>query len=385
MNKLYPILTSAALTSLVFTSLLLSGCDWDLGPSYDPTSETMYVDYYKEACDSSSTDMCFRSRFDTDDAFVLSTVANSGFDDLEWGKRYTLQVEVEYDSSGDDSLYSLLSIDSEEVIDADTNSFSLTFNMSSQILLDNLNNSWIIAAEDVFSCIDSDCTLLTNAYNASEEIELEFNATDDQLTLLDVVCSAAENDFESDCEGIDKADWDIAHYQTDCGTFEPRLCLVYREHSNSDDAWHILPFEITDFTASWGTQYDIEVEVTSSGDAIRSATWLQENSNEDLSGTEFNIVMRTGVQGLQESSSGVISYDDTDFNCALNSVCDDIDDAVNSADSSSERILALLTRVETINESSVFVIQSITCDESSEDDEFKENCADVNDEVIWIE
>ena len=98
MNKIY----------VLFTSLLLIGCDWGLGPSYDPTSETAYVDYYKEACDSTSTNMCLRMRFDTSDDYVLSSVPNVGFDNLEWGKRYTVQVEVEYDSSGDHDLYSLL-------------------------------------------------------------------------------------------------------------------------------------------------------------------------------------------------------------------------------------------------------------------------------------
>lgn len=373
MNKIY----------ILLISLFLVGCDWNLGPSFDPTSETIYIDYYREACDDSSTSMCFRTRTDTDDAFVLNTVSNSGFDDLEWGKRYTLQIEVEYDSSGDETLYSLQSVDSEEEVDATTNTFTLDFNMSSQILLDNLNNSWIIAGEDIFSCIESDCTLLTNAYNANEKIQLEFSASDDQLTLLSIVCSAADNDFASTCEGINQTSWNIAHYRTDCNIFEPKLCLVYKDSSGADDLWQILPFEIEGFTATWGTEYDIQVEAVSSSGALSSATWLEENSSEDLSATEFNVVMRTGVQGLQESSSGVISYDDIEFDCEANSLCGDIDDAVNSADSTSERIIALLTKIEVINENTVYIIQSITCDESA--DEFKEDCADLNDEVIWIQ
>jgi hypothetical protein len=371
MNKIY----------ILLTSLLLLGCDWGLGPDYNPTSETKYVDYYKEACDSTSTDMCFRIRSNTEDDFALSTVLNSGFDDLEWGKRYTLKVEVEYNSSGDDSSYTLQSIENEVAVDAATNSFDLDFSMASQILLDNLNSSWIIAGEDIFSCIESDCILLTNSYNANEKIRLKFSATDDQLTLIEVVCSAAENDFASDCEGLNKTNWDIAHFQSDCGSFEPKLCLVYRESEISDDAWHILPFEIVDFTASWGTQYGIQVETVSSGGSIRSAQYSQENSNDDLSEDDFNVVMRTGVQGLQKSNSGVISYDDVEFNCAINNQCDLIDDAIDNADETSERLIALLTSIKTVNEQTIFVIQSLTCDESSDD--FNEDCVDLEEGVIW--
>lgn len=375
MNKIY----------LLLVSLLLQGCDWGLGPSYDPTSETMYVDYYKEACNSTSTDMCFRKRFDTEDEFVLNAVSNAGFGDLEWGKRYTLQVEVEYDSGGDDSHYSLLSISNETVIEAATNGFVLALNMSSGILLDNLNNSWTLAGEDVFSCIESDCILLTNASNSSEWVQLEFSAVDDELTLKNVICSAAENDFASECEGINKTNWDIAHYQTDCGIFAPRLCLVYRDDGSSDDIWYILPFEITDFTASWGTEYNIQVETTTAGGAVRSASYQQENSNEDLSGNDFNVVMRTGSEGLEKSSAGVLSYADVEFDCETNQQCDLIDDAIDNANDTSERLIALLTRVEVdiVNEETQLIIQEITCDDSR--DEFQVNCVDLNDDVIWIE
>jgi hypothetical protein len=374
MNKIYVLLTS----------LLLLGCDWGLGPSYDPTSETAYVDYYKEACDSTSTNMCMRMRFDTADDFVLSSVPNVGFDNLEWGKRYTVQVEVEYDSSGDHDLYSLLSVSNEEAVDPASNPFVLTFSMSSQILLDNLNSSWIIAGEDVFACSNSDCALLTNAYNASEQIQLEFSAIDDQLTLLTVACSAAENDFASNCEGVNKANWDIAHYQTDCGLFDPKLCYVYRDNASSDDTWYVFHYEITDFTAEWGTEYDIQVEAVTTAGSVRSATWLKENSQQDLSADAFNVVMRTGVKGLEKSNAGVLSYDGIEFNCAINFQCDAINNVIDSADSSSDRILALLTHAVIADDNTVLLaIESITCDASS--DEFKENCADEHDEIIWFE
>lgn len=373
MNKIYVLLAS----------VLLQGCDWGLGSNYDSSSETMFVDFYKEACSSTSAEMCFRMRSSAEESFVLSTVDNSGFDNLEWGKRYTLEVEVEYDSDGADSFYRLLNVDSEDDVDAAANDFTLAFNMSSEILLDNLNNSWILAGEDTFTCTDSDCALLTTSYNASEKIQLKFTAQDDQLTLVNVICSAAEADFSSSCDGISETNWDIAHFQTDCGLSEPKLCLVYRENAASNEAWHVLPFDIDDFTAIWGTKYDIEVEGISSGGSVRSAKWLQENNNEDLSDSEFNVVMRTGVQGLDKSSSGMISYDDVAFDCEENLQCDLIDDVVDSADSDSERFIALLTEIEIVDGETSLIIKSITCDETYSD--FKANCLDENDDIIWNE
>lgn len=369
--------------SIVVVSLLLQACDWGLGPNYESTAETLYVDYYREACNDNAAEMCFRMRSSIDDVFSLSLVENTGFDSLEWGKRYTLQVEVDYDSEGADSLYRLISVDSEEIVDASTNNFVLAFNMSSQILLDNMNNSWIIAGEDVFSCVEEDCTLLTNSYNTNEKVQLKFSAQDDQLTLLEFVCSAAENDFSSRCEGLNKTNWDIAQYQSDCGLSEPKLCLIYRENATADDDWHILPFAITDFTANWGTSYDIQLEVTSSGGSVRSAQWLQENSAEDLSDSEFNVVMRTGVQGLKKSNSGIINYSGIEFDCERNVQCDAINDAVDSANADSERFIALLTEIEVIEGQTALIIKSITCDEAFSD--FQENCLDTNEDIVWFE
>jgi hypothetical protein len=97
----------------------------------------MYVDYYQEACDESSTSVCLRTRFDTDGAFEIDSVSVSGFNNLQWGGRYIVQVEAEQDSSGKDIHYSFESINSTQVIDASNNEFGLTFNMASGILFDN--------------------------------------------------------------------------------------------------------------------------------------------------------------------------------------------------------------------------------------------------------
>lgn len=364
-------------------TLLLSGCDWGLGSHYSSTTKTAYVDYYQEACSSDGTDMCYRMRFDTNDDFLLSTVPTTGFDDLEWGKRYTLQVEAERDSAGKDTSYRLDSIDNEEVVDAATNPFVLTFSMSSQILLENSSDSWIISAEDIFDCIESDCVLLTNSYNSNEKIQLEFTALDDKLTLVKVACSAAENEFASECEGVNKMKWDVAHYQSDCGAFDPKLCLIYRESNSSNDSWYIWPFGITGFSASWGTEYELEVEVTTSAGSLRSARLLTEISTADKEEESFIVVMRTGVKGLAESDSGVLTYDGIKFNCELNDQCASVNAAIQKADSDSERVIALQVRSKTLDEVLLLTVEALTCEAAS--DEFQENCADDNDQIIWVQ
>lgn len=373
MNKIY----------IVVISLLLLGCDWGLGPSYKSTTETVYIDYYKVACDSRSTTMCFRLRFDTDDEFSLSKIAHSGFDAFEWGKRYTAKIKVDYDSDGDDELYRLKSIEAEEVVDSDDAPFVLALSMSSQILLDNANDSWMLAGEDAFSCIEADCILLTNAYNSGAKVQLKFSASDDKLTLRKVVCTAAENNFAATCEGINQTRWDIAHYQTDCGLFEPRLCLLYRDADGSDDSWTILHSQVTGFSADWGYEYDIQVETKKVSGSIRSAKLLKENNRDDVADKDFNVVMRTGPKGLKKSLSGKILYDGIEFDCATNGLCNLIDNAVDDAEINSERILALLINAEISGENTDLIIQSITCDESRSD--FKTECVDSNDDVIWIE
>lgn len=364
-------------------TLVLSGCDWGLGSTYSSTTKTAYIDYYQEACSADGTDMCFRMRFDTDDEFVVNTLPTSGFDGLELGKRYTIQVETERDSAGKDSSYAFKSTDSEEVVDPAKNNFVLTFSMSSQILLKNSDTSWIISAEDIFDCKEADCILLSNSYNANEKIQLNFTAADNKLTLIEVKCSAAVNDFESKCEGINKDNWDIAHYQSDCISFEPKLCLVYRDSDSSSNPWHILPFDITGFTAAWGTEYELEVKVTTSSGSIRSASFVSEVSKVDKQADNFIVSMRTGVKGLAESKSGLLTYDGVTFNCDQNAQCSDVDSAIKKADADSERTIALQVIAKVINEELTLTVEDLICDAKSDD--FQKDCADKNDKIIWIE
>jgi len=368
---------------ILLTCLCLSACDLDLGSSYDPTTRTMYIDYYQEACSETSNLLCLRIRLDTDDAFEVSEVPMSGFENLKWGSRYKVQVEAERDSDGDDTHYSFESIDSTDVIDASSNEFVLTFNMASEILLDNQNNSWIVGTEKIFSCSDADCTLLSNSYRDNDKIQLSFTAENDELTLLAVKCQSSDTDFSSKCEGVNDAVFDIAHYRSDCGLSEPRLCFVYKEKTDASTEWNILPFGIAGFTAQWGKEYQIDVKVTIKAKALKSVEFVKERESADRTNESFNMIMRTGASGLEESNNDVISYDGIEFNCSRYNKCSDIDDAVEQASSSQERFLILQAFVETSGEVPVILIKDLLCDEAS--DKFKAECVSKHDDVYWNE
>jgi hypothetical protein len=369
---------------ILLACLYLSACELDLGSSYDPTTRTMYVDYYQEACNESSTSLCLRTRFDIDDVFEINEISMSGFEALQWGSRYTVQVEAERDGNGKDTHYSFEGIDSTEVIDASKNEFVLTFNMISGILQDNQNNSWIIAAEKVFSCSVADCTLLANAARDSEKIQLSFSAENNALTLLAVKCQSSDSNFSTTCEGINDGVFDIAHYRSDCGLAQPRLCLVYKEDTDASTEWNILPLEITGFTAQWGQQYQLDVEVKIEAKDLKSVEFVKENDPViDRTNESFNMIMRTGASGLAVSANDVIRYDDIEFNCSRYSQCGDIDDAVERATDDHEQFLILEAIVETSGETPVIVIKDLVCDEQA--NVFKTECVAKNNDVYWIE
>ncbi|MFT4764515.1 MAG: hypothetical protein ACI9OH_001610 [Oleispira sp.] len=373
---------------LLFTCLYLSACDLDLGSSYDPTTRTMYVDYYQEACDENSNSLCLRTRFDTDDAFKVNQISMSGFENLQWGSRYTLQVEAERDGNGKDTHYRLEGIDSTTVIEASNNEFVLTFNMVSGILQDNQNNSWTIAAEKVFSCVEADCTLLANSYRDEQKIQLSFTAEDNLLTLLKVTCQSSVTDFSSVCEGINDDVFEIAHYQSDCGLPEPRLCLVYKDDAAASTEWNILPFKISGFTAQWGQQYKLDVKVKIEAKALKSVEFVKESDPvKDRTNDKFKMIMRTGNLGLEASNNDVISYSGIEFNCSRFNQCNDIDNTVAKATSNSdslERFLILQAFVETNAETPVIVIEKLLCDAGGMS-KFTTECISEHNDVYWIE
>ena len=369
---------------ILLACLSLAACKLDLGSSYDPTTRAMYVDYYQQACNESSASLCLRTRFDTEDAFAVNQVSMSGFEELQWGSRYTVQVEVERNGDAKDTHYSLEGISSTEDIDASNNEFVLTFNMANQILLDNQNNSWIIAADKTFSCTETNCTLLESSYRDNEKIQLSFSAENDELTLLAVKCQASDANFSSVCEGINDAVFDVAHYRSDCGLAEPRLCLVYKEDTDASTQWNVLPFEISAFTAQWGQQYQLDVKVKIEAKDLKSVEYIKEkDAARDRINESFKMVMRTGASGLAGSANDVISYDGMAFNCARFNQCNDIDTAVSKATSSQERFLILQAFVESSGETPVIVIEDLVCD--AQGDEFKIECVSKYDDVYWIE
>jgi hypothetical protein len=363
---------------------LLSACTLDLGSSYDSTIKTLYVDYYQEACDDSSNALCLRTRTDINDAFEVNNINVSGFENLQWGSRYTVEVEAEKDSDGNDISYRLKDINSTVIFDASKNEFVLTFNMDSGILRDNQNNSWIIAADKIFSCSVSDCVLLSNSYRDNEKIQLSFSAENDELMLLAVKCQSSETDFSSVCEGSSTEVFDIAHYRSDCGLSEPRLCLVYKEDADASTEWNILPFEIFGFTAQWGRQYQLDVNVKIEAKDLKSVEFIKENDQSiDRIDESFNVVMRTGASGLETSLNDAIIYDNVEFNCSRYNKCSEIDNAVERASSNQERFLILSAFVESSGDIPVIVIEDLLCD--AQGNEFTAQCVSEYDDVYWIE
>ena len=369
---------------ILLVCLIFSACDLNLGSSYDPTTRTMYIDYYREACNETSTALCFRTRFDTDDSFVVNTLGMSGFEDLKWGARYTVQVEAERDSDGQDPQYSLQGIDSTEVIDASSNSFLLTFNMSSQILLDNQDSSWIIAQDKIFSCSIADCTSLDEAYRDSNKIQLQFSAENDELTLLAVKCHSSEADFSSVCEGEENKVWNIAHYQSDCGSYIPSWCSIYKENTDASTDWNLLDVDISDFSAVWGNEHEIDVLVTQRAEDIAAVKFVEEKNVYIKSGDAFafKLVLQTSGAALEKSSGDVIKYLDVELNCEQYSQCVDIDNAIDDVTDSMERILVLQAFVEINEEVPVIIIKELVCNETVAD--FKTKCADNDDEIYWV-
>lgn len=367
---------------ILFTILsLLAACDLELGSSFDPTTRTLYVDHYREACNESSVELCFRVRVSEEDSFAITNLPMTGFDSLEWGKRYTLQVEAERSDSGKDSAYRYESQDSEEIMDPASNEFVLTFNMSSGILVDNQDSSWTIAGEKSFVCEQSDCSALTSALANSEKVQLKFSAENDELTLLGVTCQSSENNFSADCEGVGSERWDIAHYLTDCGLHYNRWCYVYKESTQSSDDWQLLGLDITDFSFLWGVEYDIDVTAVKKSGSLNSVTYDATNSSFEKTET-FKLVMRTGGEGLEKSDNSNINYLSLTFDCATNAQCSDIDDAIDRASSGQERILVLQARVVTSAEEPEIEIEDLICDAAG--NVFKQECADKYDDVYWL-
>lgn len=387
---------------LLVVSLFLTACK--LGSHYDRVESTLYIDYFKEPCSDTSTDLCLRTRVGEDGSYSVETVPMMGFDALKLGVRYKVQVESERDSRGDVSSHTFLSIDSSEDVVPVVSDFVLTISTSSGILLDNssdgLGTEWILARENTFTCEPADCIAISSAVSSNQKIQLSFRIESNVLKLYTVKCAATDADFDELCEGIKDNSWDIAHYKTDCGLFFPSWCHVYKETAESTDDWKLLPIDIQEFTDSqyqWGTQYDISVSTVIKAGGLESAIFKTDNERAEVT-TSFKFVMRTGSD-LDKSDNGLLTYLATEFDCERNNLCYKMDQIIAAND---DRILILKGKVElsdpdttsetgsgqaleaTINDSlnSRVVLESLVCDAKA--DKFNADCVDKEEDVYWV-
>lgn len=388
---------------LLWMSLYLMGCDLGLGTHYDDEQRTFFVDYYREACDDSSSELCLRIRSEDESTYSPVSIPTIGFESLEWGTRYKVTANVEINKNGQDESYAFISTLSSEVIDPISNDFVLTIVMSSGILQDNSTDgsesTWILGAEKTFTCEPADCSVIASASRADNKIQLNFNVTSTELVLRSVKCSATEDDFSSECEGVKESTWDIAHYKTDCGLFLPTWCHVYKESSESSSNWTLLPIDITGFTESeyeWGTQYGLNINETLKSGSLYSATLNSENERAQLI-ESFKWVMRFDSSS-DKSNQGLFKYLDVEFDCEQYSICNKIDRIINDLNDSEQRILILDGFVEATDESEdasgeesdgnfviegdSVIIEELVCDAAPTN--FNANCADDYDDVYWV-
>ena len=365
---------------IIVCSGVISGCDWDLGSEYSPTSRTMYVDYYKQPCNDDDQQLCFRGRFDSNESFQVIDQPFSGFSGFEWGKQYTLEVEASRDDNGKDSAYSLLSVVASSEVTANT--FSLTLKNTGDILASTDNVTWTLAAEKSFSCSDAQCEGLVTSEQNSSTIELSFTAAGNALTLNSVLCQSADDSFSADCGGEAAYAWDIAHYLSECGATLPGLCLLYKEKDAADTEYQVLPVAITDFTHQWGVRYlDMDITVVDKAGVIQSVTREADASTEEQVTDAFVFVMRTGPGGLANSSAGLLTYDGQEFDCDANNQCAAINSAIDEADADSVQVLLLQAEVSNPGESAELKILDLICNANAES--FESDCMSGRDDVFW--
>lgn len=368
---------------LAISPFFLTACEWELGQQYDDETKTMLVDYYRQACSDDNQKLCFRARFDSDDAYTSIEVPFTGFDDYEWGFTYSIEVIAERDGNGKDTSYAYRSVNSKTA--SASALFNLTLVNTGDIISTTDNVTWSLANEKTFTCSDAQCTELINSEQNSTKIELSLNAVADVLTLNSIQCQAAENEFDTVCGGEGKDRWDIAHFQTECSASVPALCMLYREEGDSDDEWQVLPFDITDFIPQWGTLYsDMEVTTVTSAGNLTSATLktaAQDSTEKTAASDSFKMVVRTGTGGIEKSSSGKVTYDGVEFDCDTNSQCDEIDAAIDLVTDDDEQVMLLKTRVTVAGETPTIVIEEFVCSDIPAD--FNQDCIDGADDVFW--
>ncbi|MDP2506426.1 hypothetical protein [Oceanobacter sp. 3_MG-2023] len=357
-------------------ALALSGC-LELGRTWDDQVETRLVDYYKEQCDSDSTSLCFRIREDSSDSWEVVEESFSGFDDFVWGNRYEVYVTVSFDDDGDPSSYVFNSIISTEAVDDSEDTFSISLYTDVGILYELDDATWELASEIDFACNEA-CDDLTAAVANSYVTQLEFSVDDEGTIALEyVLCSAAEDDFDSTCEGDSDASWYIGWFQSDCGLADAAMCLLYKV--NSSDEYELLQLEddIDGFTPVWGERPYIDVVVTTSDGGSITAVELDEDdsSPDDRIGSSYDFKMIVRGSELSESSGGSIDLYDSapDLDCSSFSQCSDLNDAIDDDD---------WMLIEGYYDGIDIVVTDLECSRSSLSS-FRSNCTDDDDDVNW--
>ena len=313
---------------LALLALILQGCQ--LGRQWSDKEETLYVDFYKSICDEDESRLCFRSRELEKNDWRDDAPELIDFDSYEWGFRYQLKVETSFDSSGDAKRYRFLSVVEKEAVNSADSAFALKVDTSTGIISQS-GVQWYLD-DKAFDCT-SDCSALTGIINNSHQTNLEFKAVDNVLTLNTIKCSSGDDNYDEQCGGKSEADWEIAHFKSDCGNADGELCLLYR--LNSSDDWELLPVDIAGFEHSWGKEYEIEVEITRSSADVITAAKLKQNdaAPRDRTGSanDFHLVLQGRL--LKESSGGLVSlYDGNTIKLNCGNDCNQLDDYIDDDD-----------------------------------------------------
>jgi len=315
---------------ILLASVSLAGCP-QLGQHWSDKKETLLVDYYKVQCDDNDDALCFRVREKSSDSWDTAPEKFNGFDSFEWGYRYQVEVETSFDRNGNPESYDFRSVVNQEAVIAGDESFSLTLYTDTGILVPVDDSNWSLNGEITFNC-GSYCAEILASVNDGYITQLEFSASENLLTLTSFICSAAEDDFNSECAGESEVSWYIGHFMTDCGLAEPALCYVYKVNSSDDYELLKLDEGISGFTYEWGSRYKISVNQTlSPANVLTSAEFIEEDeSPEERIGDSYSFLFIADGHAVNRSSSGVLTmYDSSEsFDCGSYSQCSRINEYI---------------------------------------------------------
>lgn len=318
---------SAGLILLLLLSL--TGCI-ELGVSYSDKTQTIDVGHYKQQCNQTSATLCFVTRDNEKSDYKTFNNLN-GFSSFQWGTRYNLKVETSFDKKGKPNQYQFRSVASEQT---ESNAFALNLYTATNILTSSDRINWSLAGEKNFTATAEQGSAIAAAVGDKKVVQLEFTATNNNLTLTKVKCSAAANNFAANCEGTSTSNWRIAHFQSDCNQSSGKLCLIYR--ANSSDRRELLRTDtgnISGFAPDWGKEYNIEVEKTVSNGGQLTSAKLKTNDatpeNKLDTANRFAFVLNGAFLSKPNSNNKIALYDGGQI-MACDTRCGVINSAIDS-------------------------------------------------------